>query len=321
MNHQLQKIAVLALLNAVVMAEYAPRASCVENRVVAKDTLPTARLTSVEPVSKAVEASRPLEAVKAVEASKTVKSSRPAEKDPAKSKNAAKKEKTAAEKDTTDAKDAADAKNIVPGWGQFHDVVGDCQYRLEEGVLTIEVPGAAHDLSVEQGQMTAPAVLQEVRGDFKIVVKVDGQFTPGRPLVPGRPAYQGAGLVLALNLNNYIRLERGTFIQPGAPQSPPYANFEVRLNGQVVRIGQTTDFTLTEGRPTYFKIEKQGESILGFVSEDGKQWYALGEKNLPPSEKLMVGVAAINASDAPLTPQFSEHKLTNEPGANSANAP
>jgi regulation of enolase protein 1 (concanavalin A-like superfamily) len=204
---------------------------------------------------------------------------------------------------------AAPNNDLIPGWGHFLNADGDCSYQLDDEQLTINVPGTAHDLSAEQGLMNAPIVIQEMLGDFTVQVKISGDFEPGDAVVAGRSPYQGAGLMLGQDVRNYIRLERGTYVKTETGQSFPYANFEVRLNGQLVRIGQANDYPLEAGQDTILKIERHGDTVSGAVSTDGEDWHALGDKPFRMARKLFVGVTAVNASTAPFSPQFADLKV------------
>ena len=198
--------------------------------------------------------------------------------------------------------------NLIPGWGRWVDADHDCKYRLDATKLLVSVPGSAHDLSVEQGKMNAPMILQDAQGDFDFQVLVSGKFAPGEAAVQGRTPYQGAGLVLAQDNKNYVRLERAVYTRADR-KNFHYVNFEVRLNGQVVRLGEGADYPFEDKMPAYLRLERRGAQVRGSVSEDGENWHNLGVKNFVATVKLMAGVAAINASNAPFAPQFEEFKL------------
>jgi hypothetical protein len=81
---------------------------------------------------------------------------------------------------------------FISGWGVTADQDSDCQFRVDSGVLKINVPGSerAHDLSAENNMMNAPRVTQKVHGDFTVQVRVDGTFEPGEESTqPGRTGY------------------------------------------------------------------------------------------------------------------------------------
>jgi regulation of enolase protein 1 (concanavalin A-like superfamily) len=206
------------------------------------------------------------------------------------------------------AKEAAQDPNLIKGWGRWQDPDGDCRTKIDGGKLQVWVPGTAHDLSVEQNKMNAPMILQDTTGDFDIETKVSGTFEPGEPTVAGRKPYQGAGLVMALDNQNYVRLERAVFTNNNR-QNHHYVSFEVRLNGQVVRLGQTTDFPIRENAPVSLRLRRRGNQVQGQVKVTDN-WETLGVKPFVNGTGFQAGIAAINASNAPLTAQFENLKVT-----------
>ena len=91
--------------------------------------------------------------------------------------------------------------------GQVINPDGDSQILLDQRNATITVPGSAHDLSAELNLVNAPRVLQSVEEDFIAEVTVAGTVRPaGEPTVPGRPPFNGAGILLWQDEGNYVRL-------------------------------------------------------------------------------------------------------------------
>ena len=212
-------------------------------------------------------------------------------------------------------KDANPDPNMINGWGRWQDPDRDCRKKVEGGNLQVWIPGTAHDLSVEQNKMNAPMILQEAPGDFDIEVKISGTFMPGEATVQGRTPYQGAGLVMALDNRNYLRLERAVYVG-NDQQNHHYINFEVRLNGQVSRIGQSTDFPVPENVPVMLRLKKRGNQVQGQVNVTGQNWEQVGIKTFTDGDKFQTGVAAVNATNAPLTVQFENIKVTSVQAAN-----
>ena len=207
---------------------------------------------------------------------------------------------------------AKPAEQQIEGWGKAMDLDGDCQFSLKSGRLMITVPGSAqpHDLSAELDSTNAPCVQRHVAGEFMITVKVEGEFTPGVVSTqPGRTGYNGAGLLLISDTRNYVRLERAALQTEDEPV--PYTNFEIRLDGKLLRVGRTNDRPIKAGQPVWLRLARSGPSIRGWVSDDGEQWDELPAKEVPPEwcNELNVGVAAISTSTGPFTPSFSGLKL------------
>ena len=202
----------------------------------------------------------------------------------------------------------------IRGWGKSIDPDGDCKFSLKEDELSICVPGSngPHDLAAEIEVTNAPRVLQSVRGDFMVQAKIEGRFEPGdQSTLPGRTGYNGAGLVVMADANNVICLARAA-LQREDSDPTHYANFEIRVNGELKRMGLTGDYPLPATGPVHVRIERRGQTILGAVSEDGKRWHELTPKELPSTwpDQLQTGVVAISTSKEEFTPRFSHFEIS-----------
>ncbi len=203
----------------------------------------------------------------------------------------------------------------VEGWGTALDLAGDCKFAVKEGALVLAVPGGKpHDLSSELKSSTAPRVLRPLAGNFVLQVKVEGEFKPGEESTePRRSGYRGAGLVIFADARNYVRLERATLQWPGE-EPKAYTNFEIRVDGQLERIGTTGDAALEHGKPTWLRLERQGNILQGAVSQDGHEWVPLAPKELSDAwkEETLGGVAAISTSKEEFTPRYSELSVSDK---------
>jgi regulation of enolase protein 1 (concanavalin A-like superfamily) len=202
--------------------------------------------------------------------------------------------------------------NMVAGWGTALNPAEDCEFELTSDRLTIIVPGAEtpHDLSSELASSTAPRVLQPVSGDFVIQVRVDGEFQPGTESTQeGRSGYTGAGLLVMADAQNFVRIERATLHYPG-DISRPYVNFEIRVNGELKQQGTTGDFPTEGNKPTWLKLERKGQQMLGAMSHDGENWIYGNPKDLSAEawtqDSIVAGVAAISTSLQTFSPRYSE---------------
>ena len=202
-------------------------------------------------------------------------------------------------------------KQPVEGWGVALNPAGDCTWKPNGGKLTITVPGSdrPHDLSPELDNMTAPRVVQPVKGDFIIQVRVDGSFQPGSESTqPGRTGYTGAGLVVFADEANFVRIERATLHgQGGEPMA--YTNFELRVDGKPEMFGNTGDIRTEKDKPTWLRLERKGQRRLGAMSHDGEHWSAGEPKELRAEawtrNDIVAGVAAVSTSRLPFSPTFS----------------
>ncbi len=203
----------------------------------------------------------------------------------------------------------------IQGWGIALNPAKDCEFQATNGILTITVPGSSepHDMSAELGSTTAPHVVRPVKGDFIVQVRVDGDFAPGDDSTQGgRTGYTGAGLVAIADGRNYIRHERATLHGEG-DEPHPYTNFEIRVDGELERGGTTGDLPTENDKPTWLRLERRGQQLLGSMSQDGVNWTSGEPKELRSAawnkDEILVGVAAISTSRKPFTPRYSEFSL------------
>lgn len=175
--------------------------------------------------------------------------------------------------------------------------------------MLISVPGTQpHDLAADIETVNAPRVLQAVHGDFVVQVRVDGRFAPGgQSTKEGRTGYNGAAIVALADTNNVVTLARAVLQIPGR-KAMPYANFEIRVGGELQRIGTTGDHPLPKDGPVFLRLERRGSKFIGSVSTDGTTWDLLESKDVPAGwpEELQAGVAAISTSKDEFNPKFSK---------------
>jgi hypothetical protein len=205
-----------------------------------------------------------------------------------------------------------ETKREIPGWGTVTDPDNDCTFFVAEDALLINVPGSRpHDLAADIGTTNAPRVLQSVRGDFTIQVRVEGRFAPGgESTQEGRTGYNGAAIVALVDAQNVVTLARAVLQSPGK-KAVPYLNFEIRVAGELQRIGDTGDHPLPKEGPVFLRLERRGSKFIADVSRDGIAWDILEPKEVPagwPNE-LQTGVAAISTSKAEFNPRFSKLQL------------
>jgi predicted Zn finger-like uncharacterized protein len=198
---------------------------------------------------------------------------------------------------------AGGAGGAPAAWGQPTDPDGDCTITRQANAVAISVPATPHDLTIEEGRVNAPRVLQEVDGDFTATVKVSGTFRPRPPgTVAGHLPFQSGGLLLWADDHNYVRLERAGLVdRTGAPQQ--YASVEVRAGGRPT--GVTAPVPLQD-QDTYLRLQRRGNEVLGSVSQDGQQWTPLQPVALALPQRLRVGVAVVNAAAQPLSVRFED---------------
>lgn len=213
------------------------------------------------------------------------------------------------------ADEPAEKGQELAAWGVPINPAGDCSFTAYDEGLTIFVPGSEdpHDLSAELESSTAPRVVQSISGDFVLEVRIDSQFQPGdESTQAGRTGYVGAGLVVFADDGNFVRLERATLHRKaGDPQ--PYTNFEIRVDGKLERIGRVGELPADEAKPTWLRLERKGDLMLGAVSLDGNNWEHAEPKELRADawkgDSIVAGVAAISTSKQHFEPRYSQFSL------------
>jgi regulation of enolase protein 1 (concanavalin A-like superfamily) len=184
----------------------------------------------------------------------------------------------------------------LKGWGEVIDPDRDCRVALDQGKLTVQTPGKAHDFAAELQRWNAPRIMGDVRGDFIAEVKVSGKFDPSMTsTIEGRRPYNGAGLLLVKDDKNHVSLHRGAVYLNNAVRQ--YLNFELRKDGELVTSRYEVDL---EDQDTVLRLERRGSKVFALASTDGLHWKCYDdpiEVDFP--EALKLGVEAVNSSDQP----------------------
>ncbi|HWE37579.1 MAG TPA: DUF1349 domain-containing protein [Isosphaeraceae bacterium] len=203
-----------------------------------------------------------------------------------------------------DAEKVAAGKPLT-GWGEAVDPDGDCTFTPDGSkTLTIAVPAKLHDLNADISRWNAPRVLREVDGDFVVTVKVTGKFEPANPSTnPKSIPFNGGGLFVWHDGDNYIRLERGAGRRGNKVNT--FSIYEEREGGHR---GAVHNGGLPVGS-VFLRLERRGKRIVGATSPDGKKWSVLKPIDVDWPSKLKVGLDAINSSSTPLTVRFEQFQL------------
>ncbi len=161
----------------------------------------------------------------------------------------------------------------------------------------------------------APRTMAEVDGDFLAYVKVDGDIDPGLdPATDSRGrrltlTFQGAGLLLYRDKDNFVRLERGC--------RAVGASLVRELMVEVVRGGQQIDCydIPLPGDPSapldLFLIRRKGR-VQCLFSHDGRSLLGFREFSLDYPAKVKIGLTASNLSRKPFTAKFSDFFLLDD---------
>ncbi|MBV9123026.1 MAG: DUF1349 domain-containing protein, partial [Planctomycetes bacterium] len=192
----------------------------------------------------------------------------------------------------------------LPGWGLAIDPDKDCEFHPDGKNLMIKVPGTLHDLNPDTGQLKAPRAMQNVEGDFVVTVKIVGDFRPGGTSTnPKGVPFNGAGLLIWSDSDNFIRLERAAIARPGRVNT--YVNFQEREGGYP----GAEHNEVMQGGTCYLRVERKGSRIMGGISFDGSNWKQLHPIDTVWPAKLKVGLLAINSSSEPFVVQFEDFDL------------
>jgi len=199
------------------------------------------------------------------------------------------------------------ARLALKGWGVVVDPDHDCGIDFGGAKLTITIPPKRHDLSIEVGDMNAPRVLQELKGDFIAQIKISGKVRhAGNRTSEHYLAYHGAGLLLWQDERTYIRLERASLVQQDAGVVH-YANFGLRQNGKLVDV-EKSGIRISD-HDAYLRLERRGDRVFGSVSHDGVRWMSFDPYVVNLNAELKLGVVAINTSTEPYKAECDEFEL------------
>lgn len=172
--------------------------------------------------------------------------------------------------------------SLDTGW-VWIDPLGDSSFSLTDnpGNLRLSTPDRGHDL-YPYSNLNAPRLMRDVTGDFQVVTKVT---------IDPRYNYQGAGLLLWQDENNYVRLER-TLVEG--------VDLWYRINGSY------SGFEVPYSSPSvYLKLERSGSSVLVGYSLNGQDWIVLPTLNVALADNLQVGISLLNEwQDNPIWADF-----------------
>src|SRR5581483_2309198 len=189
----------------------------------------------------------------------------------------------------------------LKGWGLAINTDKDCDIVAAEKSLSIKVPGTLHDLNPDSGKLNSPRVMRAVEGDFVVTVKVAGDFMPGgKSTNPKGLPYNGAGLIVWSDSDNFIRLERGAILRNGKVSTT--VAFEEREGGYRGAVHNE----VFAGGNCYLRLERKGSRIYGAISTDGSKWKQVKPIDTLWPAKLKVGLSAINSNNEPFAVKFEE---------------
>lgn len=181
-------------------------------------------------------------------------------------------------------------------------------------MLRVHVPAANHDLNPYRG-LTAPRLLKKVCGDFEFRVKVTADFRPGAKTMGKGNPFQGAGILIWQDGDNYLRIERNAWRQGDSYWCyPPLMEYwhNREYSGMNVPAVPAEFF---QGRSTWLKAVRRGNQVTISLSHDGIAWHDIRSFPVEFAPDVEIGMAALNTSDEPLTVDFDDLVIVNEGNA------
>lgn len=161
------------------------------------------------------------------------------------------------------------------------------------GVLKLKIP-SGKDLYGDN--RTSPRLLKSVTGDFEIETRV--KFSP-------KQDYQGAGLLIFRNDNNYLRLERGYGGTGGGEDGIRFDKREDEVYEPVV----TQEKFPTSAGEVELKFRRVGKDFTAFWREVGKtEWKEVGKVMTNYPETVQIGLIGVNTADE-ITAEFGFIKI------------
>jgi tetratricopeptide (TPR) repeat protein len=158
------------------------------------------------------------------------------------------------------------------------DPFGDCSSSMQQG-LEIE---AANGRDLSDLNLSVPRLLRAAADDFAVQ-------TVCLPASDEKPAI--GGLLLWMNAENYLRLDRGT-------RGPHEISFQGCLANQDVIIGRGR----LPSERVFLRLERRGSRVNALCSADGESWFTVGHTEFPAEDPVQVGMHAIGAIDRTIYP-------------------
>jgi hypothetical protein len=216
--------------------------------------------------------------------------------------------------------------------GKLIDADLDCEFTKDLNSLkfTIEVPGnKIHTLAPQVGTRinrkkplhNAPMALIEVEGDFAAVVRVTGEISPGsiRPDdLQGNEipfTFQGAGLVLYEDKDNFVRLERTAGVSIASLEQIRKQLYEVVKSGKAA----DSSYTPAPEGPMYLLLIRRRERVVCGSSRDLATPFApvkgIEGIQLDLPSRVRIGLSASNISSQPFIATFEHFALLRDVAA------
>ncbi|HEV3143576.1 MAG TPA: family 16 glycoside hydrolase, partial [Gemmataceae bacterium] len=185
----------------------------------------------------------------------------------------------------------------IAGWGKVIDPNRDCKFTGTKNEVAITVPAGHHNLNPAEPfqNLSAPRVLQNVKGDFDVQVQVLPFTLPApKTATTGINSFVGAGLLVWQDSQNFIRLLRAGNGESWGRR--PFAALEIFRDGKPAFTRYVYNMA---DEPTSLRAVRRGKSWEFFFSNDGENWTEIPCKFDPFfANDLELGIAATNSTTA-----------------------
>lgn len=199
----------------------------------------------------------------------------------------------------------------IEGWGTVADPGGDCDIRAEDGKVTITVNKGVHDYwyaPIEGGrQYTAPRIMQEINGDFTATVKVTSDWEVTKNYTETNSWVVDAGLIVAAK-DQYLRHSRNK-MQGRSGQASWVPPIYDRGGTRISEWKAFTDGRPFEGRSSWLRIERSGQTVSTYLSHDGDQWFRTARLETTLPKKAQLGTYAIGVVGSDFVVEFEDFKI------------
>ncbi len=170
---------------------------------------------------------------------------------------------------------------------------GPVKYDTSGGTLKFTVPSGK---DMYGDNRTAPHMIQPIEGDFQIETRV--KFDP-------KQDYQGAGLFIYIDGDNYVRFERAF---GGINGGGSGIRLDARTNGEYRSITPPSDVP-TNAKSVDLRILRAGKTLYAFWrTDENAEWKEIGDVDYDFPATVHAGIIACNtATEIPV--EFSYIKL------------
>ena len=181
---------------------------------------------------------------------------------------------------------------VLPGWGTVRDLYGLARFSQKDKSLTVEVAGGGADHHA--AEPLAPAIQQEVEGDFEALLTIQpGMIPGGRHASTNRVLWNGAGLLVEPKGNNFIRHEL-TIRRPKG-QKEDNRIWAMNVRDRSFGFQQPELKNWDSKTPLHLRVRRTGAAFVLAYSFDRTTWVNADAFEFPKwPAKLKVGPLFVN---------------------------